>query len=352
MHNFVRSRIGAILEDSGLGRGTMKICIERRAFISGVVGVAAYPCALFAQASGRRPLVAWLAGIAQPATVPYVRAFLEGMRELGYTEQRSFEMAYRFADGYADRLPRLAAELVDLNPNVILAAASAQAVVVKKITDKIPIVVPAFGDPIALGLIASEARPGGNVTGITPYVKGLPGKQLELAREIIPGASTIGLLDDVTDVKGVPQRQEIEAAGRELGVKVAHVEVRTPGEIGSAFKTLASEQVNVVIVLQTNMFLGERKQIAILAAENRLPAVYGCGQHVEVGGLVSYGVDLVACFHRAAVYVDRILKGAKPGDLPVEFPTKLELIINLKTAKSLGLNVSPMLLSRADKVIE
>src|SRR5262245_31680189 len=330
----------------------MTVRIRRRGFVLGFAGIGAYPCVSFAEGSARRPVVAWLAGISQPGTVPYVRAFLEGMRELGYTEQRDFDMAYRFADGYADRLPKLATELVELSPSVILAAASAQAVVVKKITHKIPIVVPAFGDPIALGLIASEARPGGNVTGITPYVKGLPGKQLELAREIVPGASKVGLLDDVTDVKGMPQRQEIEAAGKELGVKIMRVEVRTPDQIGSAFQTLGSESVDVIIVLQTNMFLGERRQIAAFAAERRLPAVYGYGQHVEVGGLVSYGVDLVACFHRTAVYVDKILKGTKPGDIPVEFPTKLELIINLKTANALDLTVSSMLLSRADKVIE
>src|SRR5262245_59653116 len=191
----------------------MEVSITRRYFISGIAGASAYPHILMAEVPRKPPLIAWLAGISQPATVPYVQAFLKGMEELGYAEHRNFDMAYRFADGYADRLPKFAEELIELNPELILAAASAKAVVVKKITGKIPIVVPAFGDPIALGLIVSEARPGGNVTGITPYVKGLPGKQLELAREIVPGATKIGLLDDVNDVKGVPQRQEIEAAG-------------------------------------------------------------------------------------------------------------------------------------------
>jgi putative ABC transport system substrate-binding protein len=314
--------------------------------------MAAYPRVVMAQVSGKRPLVGWLAGIAQPGTAVFVRAFLKGMQELGYTEGQNFDMTYRYADGYVDRLPKLAAELIDANCNVIIAAASAQAVVVKKLTSTIPIVVPAFGDPVALGLIASEARPGSNVTGITPYVKGLPAKQLELARELVPGAVRIGLLDDVGDVKGVPQRREIEAAGLEIGVNIIRAEVRAPDEISSAFQTLSRERADVIIVLQTNMFLGERVQIASLAADKRLPAVYGYGQQVQVGGLISYDVDLVACFHRAAAYVDKILKGAKPGDIPVEFPTKLELIINLKSAKALGLTVPPTLLARADEVIE
>src|SRR5262249_51845673 len=163
---------------------------------------------------------------------------------------------------------------------------------------------------------------------ITPYVKGLPAKQLELARELITDAKKIGFLDDVSDVKGVPQRLEIEAAGAQLKVQLIRAEVRVPTDISSAFQQLASEQVEVVIVPQTNMFLGEREQLAILAASKRLPSVYGYAQNVHAGGLISYGVDLPACFHRAAYFIDRILKGTKPADLPVEFPTKLELVVN------------------------
>jgi putative ABC transport system substrate-binding protein len=262
-------------------------------------------------------------------------------------------MVYRFAGGDYDRMPRLAAELAELNPNVFIAPATAQAVVVKKvIATTIPIVVPVLADPVGLGLVASEARPGGNLTGIAPYVKGLPAKQLELAREIVPGATRIGLLDDPTDPKAYQQRREIVAKGQELKVRVAVAEARTAGDVGPAYEILAAERVDVVVVEQSNMLINARKQIAEAAAAKKLPSVYGYREHVEAGGLISYGVDLNWCFHRAAYYVDRILKGAKPADLPVEFPTEIELVINLKTARALGVEIPPTLLVRADEVIE
>src|SRR5215813_8577699 len=245
-----------------------------------------------------------------------------------------------------------AEELVQLNPDIIIASATIQAVAAKKATDTIPIVVPVLADPIGLGFVASEARPGGNVTGIAPYVKGLPAKQLELAREVVPGAKRIGLVDDVNDPKAHPQRREIEAAGKELEIKIVPAEVRTASDVGSAYDALAAAGVEVVVVEQSNMLVVSSKQIAEAAAAKKLPTVYGYREHVEAGGLISYGINLNSCFHRAAYYVDKILKGAKPGDLPVEFPTKIELVINLKTAKALGLEVPPTLLARADEVIE
>jgi putative ABC transport system substrate-binding protein len=285
-------------------------------------------------------------------SVGVLQKFSDGMREFGYVEGRNFKTERRFADGYMDRLPKLAAELVEAKPAIIVAASSAQAVAMRKATSTIPIVVPALGDAVALGLIASEARPGGNVTGIAPYVKGLPAKQLEVAREIVPGAIRIGLIDDATDVKGIPQRREIEAVATEIGAKVIRAEVHSPNEMAAAFDLLASERTEVVIVLQTSTLLNERSQIAVLAAAKRLPAVYGYGQHVDAGGLISYGIDLPACFHRAAYFVDKIVKGSKPGDLPVEFPTKVELAVNLKTANAIGLKIPSQLLLRADRVIE
>jgi putative tryptophan/tyrosine transport system substrate-binding protein len=261
-------------------------------------------------------------------------------------------MVYTSADGRVERLPKAAEELVQLNPDIIVASATIQAVAIKKATDTIPIVVAVLADAVALGLVASDARPGGNVTGIAPYVKGLPAKQLELAREVVPGATRIGLLDDVTDPKAHPQRQEIEAAGKELEIKIVPAEVRTASDIGSAYESFAAAGVEVAVVEQSTMLIVSRKQIAEVAAAKKLPTVYGYREHVEAGGLVSYGVNLNSCYHRAAYYVDRILKGAKPSDLPVEFPTNIELVINLKTAKALGLGIPPTLIVRADKVIE
>jgi putative tryptophan/tyrosine transport system substrate-binding protein len=248
--------------------------------------------------------------------------------------------------------PGAAEELVQLNPDIIIAPATLQAVAAKKATDTIPIVVPVLADPVELGFVKSEARPSGNVTGIAPYVRGLPAKQLELAREVVPGATRIGLVDDVNDPKAHPQRREIEAAGKELELKIVRAEVGTPSDIGSAYDALAAADIEVVVVEQSNMLVVSRKQIAEAAAAKKLPTVYGYREHVEAGGLISYGVNLNSCFHRAAYYVDKILKGAKPGDLPIEFPTEIELVINLKTAKTLGLKIPPTLLVRADGVIE
>jgi putative ABC transport system substrate-binding protein len=185
-----------------------------------------------------------------------------------------------------------------------------------------------------------------------PYVKGLPAKQLELARELVPGATRIGLLDDVIDPKSPPQRQEIEAAGRGLEIEIVPAEARTAADIDAAYQTFASARVQAVVVEQSGMFVFARQPIAQAAASKRLPTVYGYREHVDSGGLISYGINLDWCYHRSAYYVDRILKGAKPSDLPIEFPTNVELVINLKTAKALGITVPSSLLVRADEVIE
>jgi putative ABC transport system substrate-binding protein len=231
-------------------------------------------------------------------------------------------------------MPLRAAELVKLNPNVFIAPATVQAVAIKKATTTIPIVVPALADAVELGLVASDAHPGGNLTGISPYVAGLPGKQLELAREIIPGATRIGLLDDPTDPKTPPQRREVETGGRELGINIIAAEARRPGDVGAAYAAFSAQRAQVVIVEQSVMLVGAREQIAEAAAAKSLPSVYGYREHVEAGGLISYGVNLSWCFHRAAYYVDRILKG------------QIELVINLNTAKALGLDVPATLLAR------
>jgi putative ABC transport system substrate-binding protein len=327
--------------------------MRRREFVIFLGGAAtAWPRSALAQVSTKRPLIAWLSGGEQTASWVFVETFLQGMRDYGYVDGQQFDIAYRFADGYVERLRTLADEMVRLNPSVILAPASGPAVAARNATATIPIVTPALADAVHLGLIANEARPGGNVTGISPYVAGLPAKQLELAREVMPGADSIGVLANLTDAKAPPQLEELKGAGQKLGINVVAAEADTPDDVDGAIRTLTSQRIGVMIVLQTSMLLSERRKIAMLMATARIPTVYGYREHVDVGGLISYGVDLRACFRRGAYFVDKILHGIAPGNLPVEFPTKLELVINLKVAKALDLTVPPSLLARADEVIE
>ena len=330
--------------------------MKRRQFIT-LIGsaAAAWPVTARGQITRTRPLIGRLTygSTNFPIIAKFIERFLTGMRELGYVEGRDFDMTYGMADFHADQSPRVAAEMVERAPDVILAGATLEAVAASKATSTIPIVVAVLADPIALGFTTSGARPTGNVTGIMPYVKGLPSKQIELARELVPGATRIGLIDDVTDPKAHPQRQEIEATARGLEIEIVPAEVRTAADIDAAFQALALAGVQAVVVEQSNMTgSAASKPLAQAAASKRLPTVYGYRQNVDAGGLVSYGVNLDWCNHRAAYYVDKILKGAKPSDLPIEFPTHLELVINLKTAKALGLTVPSSLLVRADEVIE
>jgi putative ABC transport system substrate-binding protein len=329
--------------------------MKRRQFIRliGASGVA-WPLSARGQVTRKRPLIARLSSGSRdtPTIAEFIERFLSGMRELGYVEGRDFDMTYGWADFHPDQLPRIAAELVNLAPDVILAGATIEAVAASKATTTIPIIVAVLADPVELGFTTSDARPTGNVTGIMPYLKGLPSKQLELARELVPGATRIGLIDDPIDPKAHPQRQEIEATGRSLEIEIVPAEARTAADIDAAYQALASAGVHAVVVEQSNMLVNASKPIAQAAASKRLPTVYGYRQHVDAGGLISYGVNLDWCMHRAAYYVDKILKGAKLSDLPIEFPTNLELVINLKTAKALGLTVPSSLLVRADEVIE
>jgi putative tryptophan/tyrosine transport system substrate-binding protein len=336
----------------GLGRDE---AMRRREFIKLIGGAAAaWPLTARGQVTRKRPSIGGLSFGSRddPLIARYIDRFLSGMRELGYAEGRDFDVTYGMADFDAERLRQVAADMVKLAPDVIEAGATIEAVAAAKATSTIPIVVGVLADPVALGFAASNARPSGNVTGIMPYVKGLPAKQLELAREVVPGATRIGLIDDLIDPKAHPQRQEIEATARTLEIEIVPAEVRTAADLDAAYQALTSTGVQAVVVEQSGMLLLARKPIAQAAASKRLPTVYGYREHVEAGGLLSYGVNLDWCNHRAAYYVDKILKGAKPSDLPIEFPTDIELVINLKTAKALGLNISPMLLTRADEVIE
>jgi len=328
--------------------------MTRRQFITLIGGAAiALPSVAAAQSAKKRPVVGMLlqGTPAQSKGMRFRQSFFDGMRELGYIEGRDFDVVARIAETTGD-LPRLAKELVQLKPDVILATASANALAAKTATSTIPIVVPALGNPVALGLIETDAHPGGNLTGIMPYIKGLPTKQLELAREIVPGARKIGIVNNSTDVKAIGQWDEIEATAPKLDIKIVSADVQKPEDVELTFKKFKAENVGVVVVLQSNLLILERVRIAANAAAARLPTVYGYREHVEAGGLISYGVNLDYCFRRAATYVHKVLKGTPVADLPVEFPTKLEFVINLKTAKALGLDLPPTLMVRADEVIE
>jgi putative ABC transport system substrate-binding protein len=329
--------------------------MRRREFITLVGGAAAAACSVArAQTRKERTLIATFSSgtPTQRKGLPFSASFLNGLRELGYIEGRDFDVVARLAASN-DELPKVAEELIRLNPDVILASASAAALAAKRATSTIPIVVAALGNPAALGLSESDfRRPSGNLTGIMPYVRGLPAKQLEIAREIVPGAQKIGIVHDTSDIKATGQWDEINAAATNFEIKIVMADARRPEDVEPAFRNFKAERVDAVIVLQSSFLILDRANIAAAAAATRLPTVCGYRELVEAGALISYGVDLVDCFHRAATYVYRILKGTPVAHLPIEFPTKLELVINLKTAKVLGITVPPSLLARANEVIE
>ncbi len=301
----------------------------------------------------KRPIIGIPAFLARSKIgLSFGNAFRQGLQDLGYVLDRDLDIQARNANGDWGRLPAIVEEIVQLKPDVIYAFATLDAVAARKATSTIPIVCAALADAVRLGLIASEARPGGNVTGIMPYVAGLPAKQIELAREIVPGASTVGLLTNLKDPKAAPQVPELEAASQAVGLKIVAADVSRPEDVEVALRELANKRVDVVIVLEASLLVVNSAEIAAAALALRLPTVYGYREHVIAGGLISYGVDLRWCYHRSAYFVDKILHGAAPADLPIEFPTKFPLSINLKTARELGLTVPPSALSRTDEVIE
>jgi putative ABC transport system substrate-binding protein len=314
------------------------------------------PSGSHSQPASKRPAICFLAGQwADPPPEVLVedsfRSLVRGLSDLGYSPDRDYELLARLP--MVPDLEPTTEELVNrLKPDVIVAAATLEAVAMCKATSTIPIVCSALADAVHLGLIASEAHPGGNLTGIQPYIRGLPTKQIELAREILPQAKRIGLLTDMADPKGPPQLGDLKTASEALGVETVAANASIPDELPRAIDSLAAAKVDLVVVTMANIFLQLSDRVAALALERRLPTVFGYREHVITGGLVSYGVDLKWCFHRAAYFVDKILKGARPGDLPIEFPTKFPLAVNLRTAKALGVTLPPLLLTRADEVIE
>ncbi len=292
-----------------------------------------------------------LSSLSDPRTQRIFEAFRQGLRELGYLEGQNTAIESRWAEAKYDRLPGLAAELVRLKVDVIVTAGVPAIQAAKEATGTIPIVMGAIIDPIATGFVASLARPGGNITGLSLMTPELVGKQLEMLKEIVPKVSRAAVLWNPANAGNTPQLREAKVAARALGVRLQPLEARDPKEIDSAFVAMTRERAGALIVLVDVMLIDHRTRIADLAAKRRLPAVYGVREHAEAGGLIAYGANVSDRFRRAATYVDKILKGAKPADLPVEQPTRFELVINLKTAKSLGLAIPQSILIRADQVI-
>jgi putative ABC transport system substrate-binding protein len=285
-----------------------------------------------------------------------VEAFRQGLQELGYIEGKSIIIEYRFADGRLERLPALAEELVRLKVDIIVADTSASARAAKKVTSTMPIVLAQGSDPVQSGLVASFARPGGNVTGLTNYSAELLGKRVELLKEVVPKVSRFALLDAEPSGPGITRSlfPDAQVAAQALGVKLQLVEVKAQDpDIDGAFRIMAKERIGALItapgpVITVALY---QKKILELTKQTRMPAIHRRAVWVDDGGLMYYGANTVDLYRRAAVYVDKILKGAKPADLPVEQPTKFELVINLKTAKQIGLTIPPNVLARADKVI-
>ena len=330
--------------------------VERRVFVVGTLALLAAPLAAQAQAAWKVPRIGYLAG-GWPSDPPNPagQAFREGLQELGYVEGRNILLERRFAGGRVDRYPDLVAELVRLPVDVIVAPGTAAAQAARRATATIPIVIVLAGNPVGDGLITSLARPGGNVTGTTSVSAEIAGKYLELLREAVPAVSRVAVLWNPLTPPHTMHVKETEAAARTLGLTVQPVSVRRPDEIPGAFATMSRVRADGLIVLSDPMFDGsyrERMRIVELVAKNRLPTIYSIRELAQTGGLMSYGPSQPALFRRTATYVDKILKGAKPADLPVEQPTKFELAINLKTAKALGLTIPPAVLARADEIIQ
>jgi putative tryptophan/tyrosine transport system substrate-binding protein len=322
------------------------------ALFLGLLALGGAPLAAQAQQAGKVYRIGYLSAPSRESVARGVEAFERRLRELGWVEGKNLVIEFRWADGKLERLPELAAELVRRNVDVIVTPAGAAALAAKKATSSIPIVMIFPNDPVELGLVASLAHPGGNITGTT-FTPGAEifGKQVQILKEAVPNASRIAILWNPADPESARQVTEVEAAARSLGIRPQRVEARGPEDFDGAFAAMARERAEGILVAVSSMFLVHRARLAELAVKGKLPTMWSFRESVEAGGLMAYAVNMADFVGRAAEYVDKILKGAKPADLPVERPTKFELIINLKTAKALGLTIPPSLLLRADEVI-
>ena len=324
--------------------------MERRAFLGAVTGgLLAAPLVAEAQQAGKVYRVGILSS--DSAQDPRVRAFREGLRDLGYIEGRNLIITGRWADGDLARLPEMAAELIASQVDVIVTLGPA-AWAAKQQTRTVPIVIAFSGDTVATGIVPSLARPGGNITGVSFMSTDLAAKRIELLKDAFPRIARLGVLYNPDEVATTPELHETEKAARTLGVKLDLLQSHRADELESLFATASRDGVDALIVFAHGFAYRNGKRIVELAAQYHRPTMYGYREFVEIGGLMSYGPNLLAVVRRAATHVDKILKGANPGDLPLEQPTKFDLVINLKTVKALGLTIPPALLARADEVIE
>jgi putative ABC transport system substrate-binding protein len=332
--------------------------VHRRAFIFGIAfGLATGSLAAKARQPVKVYRIGFLAFGSRETTAPYLNAFVDRLRELGYVEGRNIIIERRFAEGKIEQLPSLAAELVSLKVDVIMVGPAfayfpgSAVVAASRLTKAVPIVM-FVGDPVRSGLVASLARPGGNITGLSLYNPEIAVKQLELLKEVIPRLAVVAILQNPTDSSHALSLNELHVAARSLRVQLQVLQAREPDEFETAFAAMTRERASALLVLGDSMFLAQRARIADLAKRQVLPTIFVQREHAEAGGLMAYGANVRDIFRRAATYVDKILKGAKPADLPVEQPTKFELVINLKTAKALGLTIPQSLVLRADEVIQ
>jgi putative ABC transport system substrate-binding protein len=326
--------------------------MKRRAFIALVGGLAAFsPFAARAQHPDRLPTIGFL-GATTPATAnQWVSAFVARLQELGWIEGRTVTIEYRWAEANTERYAEIATELVDHKVDVIVTWASAPVLAAKHATAVVPIVFAAQMDPVGAGVVASLARPGGNVTGLSLQQTDTAAKRLEFLRELVPNLRRLAIMANIGAAGAILERREIEATARTLDLEATILEIRQADDIAPALEALKGH-TDALYVATDPLVFTNRVRINGLAQDARLPTIYGSREYVEAGGLMSYGPSYTDLFRRAADYVDKILRGAKPGDIPVEQPTRFELIVNLKTAKALGLDVPPAMLARADEVIE
>jgi putative ABC transport system substrate-binding protein len=305
-----------------------------------------------AQQPAKVPRLGFLTAASASSQAIRLEAFRQGLKDLGYFEGKNITIEYRFAEGNVDWVPNLAAELVHLKVDIIVTGGGTSTRAAKEATVTIPIVMGFDNDPVGSGFVASLARPGGNITGLSSLAPELSGKQLELLKEIVPKFSRVAVLGNSAAPGNTQALKEIELAAEALRVKLQYVEVRDAKDIETVFRATSKGRADAVLVLPSPLSLSQRKQVVDLTGTSRLPAIYWATEFVEAGGLMTYSVSFTDLFRRAAVYVDKILKGAKPGDLPVEQPNKFEFIVNLKAAKQIGLTIPPSVLARADRVIK
>jgi putative ABC transport system substrate-binding protein len=324
--------------------------MDRRVFIGTLAGsLLAAPLAAGAQQATKIPRVGILL-FGTPDTDPSLPSFRAGLRDLGHVEGKTIVLEYHYAGGKPERLPDLARDLVGTKPNVIFALGGDVAPFVRTATSTIPIVVAVSNDPVQAGLVATLARPGGNLTGVTFVSSDLAAKRMQLLTEIAPAISRVGVLWNPDHID--PEYRESQGAGRTLGVEIHSLEVRGPGDLDRAFRAAVGARVEAIVVVSSRLMLVNQQPITELATRHRMLLVGGWGAWPQAGALFSYGPDLDVLVRQAATHVDKVLKGARPGDIPIVQPTKFELIINLRTAKALGLTIPPSLLQRADQVIE